>query len=107
MHKNKFTFGDFLSSQTESTELSPGIQSPGVLHQNLEIKVKAISPLLNFSNKNKEEEFENSIIEHVTSPETLKDISQVVGTPLDQETEDQFVERSMENLKAYLLKKFS
>ena len=104
MSKDTLTLENYLKHASVD---SKGSSTPLItLNQNLKNSLDVVSPLLRLSSKNKEQEFKQSVVEYVSSPETIKDISRVVGVPLEQETEDQFVERSMEKLKTYLLKKF-
>lgn len=103
---NNFTLDDYLTQESVNTTQIASRNPTLELTQNIKLNIKPLTPTLGLSNKNKEQEFENSIIEHIKSPETMKDISQVVGTPQANETEDQFVERSIKNISDYLLKKF-
>ena len=103
---NKLTLEDYLKQESANTT-QLATQNPTLeLTQNVKLNLKSLTPTLELNSKKKEQEFENSIIEHIKSPETMKDISQVVGTPLANENEDQFVERSIKNISDYLLKKF-
>src|SRR5690606_28664375 len=92
---NNFTLEDYLTQESVNTTQIASRNPTLELTQNIKLNIKPLTPTLGLSNKNKEQEFENSIIEHIKSPETMKDISQVVGTPQANETEDQFVERSI------------
>ncbi|WOE40717.1 hypothetical protein [Acinetobacter chinensis] len=57
------------------------------------------------SNK-KVEKFRNELTKDLQSPETIHEISTLVGVPLGNESEDQFVERSLSKIRAYLNSKF-
>lgn len=106
MPKTSFTLEQYLNQESRNSNLPIAQQPSFVLTEKLQHNLKALSPMLHLKSKDKEREFENSIIEHIKSPETMKDISQVVGTPQANETEDQFVERSIKNISDYLMKKF-
>lgn len=106
MPKNEFTLENFLKNETQNSNQVSVSKGNHVIAQNIHLNLKTLSPIINLKSKKKEQEFEDSIIDHINSPETMKEISKVVGTPLVSETEDQFVERSIKSISNYLLKKF-
>lgn len=106
MPKNEFTLEDFLKNKTQNSNQVSVFKGNHVIAQNIHLNLKSLSPIINLKSKKKEQEFEDSIIDHINSSETMKEISKVVGTPLASETEDQFVERSIKSISNYLLKKF-
>ena len=55
----------------------------------------------------KEEKFKEAIMQEVTSAKTINEISEVVGQPKKNETEEEFVDRSVKNIVTYLKNKFN
>ena len=46
-------------------------------------------------------------MQEVTSAKTINEISEVVGQPKKNETEEEFVDRSVKNIVTYLKNKFN
>jgi len=106
MPNKDFTLEDYLITKTTTTQLTTTNQQTLALANDIRVNIKSISPTLGLQSKKKEQQFEDSVVEYIKSPSTLKDISKVVGTPLDNESKDQFVERALNKLRDFLLKKF-
>lgn len=86
-----------ISTQNSKLELAGAINSSLGLITGI--------PLLSKSNK-KADEFRQLLVEHVKEPETLKGISNAIGVPKADETEDEFVKRSIDNIANFILKSF-
>lgn len=102
MPNNKFTLEDFMNNPSNSTGAivaTPRNELVSKLGQSI---VLSDLPL----DKSQASKFEKQIVEYVTSPDSIKSVSDVVGEPLENETEDEFVERSLKNITELLLKKF-
>ncbi|NNP75553.1 hypothetical protein A7P54_03850 [Acinetobacter sp. Ac_3412] len=102
MQNNQFTLEDFINTPSEPTGAivaTPKNELVSNLGQSI---VLSDLPL----DKSQASKFEKQIIEYVTSPNSIKSISDVVGEPLENESEDEFVERSLKNITELLLKKF-
>jgi hypothetical protein len=102
MPNKKFTLEDFINMPSESTTVavsSPKYELINNLNKSITLKDLSLS-------ESKAEKFKKQIVEYVTSPESIKSVSDTVGEPLDNETEDEFVERSLQNITKLLLKKF-
>jgi len=61
--------------------------------------------VLNLSKSDKEK-FTSKVIEIVNSDDVLDELSQSIGQPNDEETEDEFVNRAKSTLRNILTKKF-
>ncbi|MHA3054838.1 hypothetical protein E0H77_00610 [Acinetobacter sp. ANC 4633] len=94
---NKFTFLDFMNQSNSSTALVP-------ISAEAE---KQLVELEGFKGRPKEiKEFKDSVNSDLTSPQTLGEISNLIGEPKPNETEDEFVKRSMAKLTDYVTTKF-
>lgn len=106
MPNKELTLENFLNESDHSIQIST--QSPKIELKNaINSSIKLIPgiPLLNSSNK-KADEFRELLTNHVQEPETIKGISKAVGVPKPDETEDEFVERSIANITDFLLNSF-
>lgn len=102
MPNKNFTLEDFINTPSKSTTIavsSPKYELANNLNKSITLKDLSLSA-------SKAEKFKKQIVEYVTSPESIKSVSDIVGAPLDNETENEFVERSLQNIKKLLLKKF-
>ncbi|MCL1479677.1 MAG: hypothetical protein MH219_20235 [Marinobacter sp.] len=55
--------------------------------------------------KKQANEFSSEVMEISTSDKVIKELSEKVGTPLESETEDEFVQRASSALKSILMSK--
>ncbi|MBY8243605.1 hypothetical protein K6U58_03520 [Vibrio fluvialis] len=59
------------------------------------------------NSKSKADEFGREVTKLATSDEVILELSEVVGTPLPNESEDEFVERAKQSFKKILMAKLS
>lgn len=106
MPKQELTLENFLNDSNQTMQISTQ-NSKLELTDSINSSIKLIPgiPLLSNSNK-KADEFRQLLVDHVKEPQTLKGISDVVGVPKPEETEDEFVKRSIDNIANFLLKSF-
>lgn len=104
MPNNELTLEDFLTKSTSSELIAKNATQE--IAQSVRNNIQLSTLLSGMKEQDKAKEFEDSLVEHVSSPETIKEISKVVGTPKANETEDEFVERSISNIADYLMKSF-
>ncbi|WP_151803976.1 hypothetical protein [Acinetobacter bereziniae] len=104
MPKNELTLESFVNDSNQTKLISnqnSKLELDGAINSSLRL-ITGI-PLLNKSNK-KADEFRQLLVNHVKEPEILKGISNAVGAPKPDETEDEFVKRSIDNIANFLLK---
>lgn len=106
MPKKELTLENFLNDSDQTIQFS-SLNSKRELADAINSSIKLIPgiPLLSNSNK-KADEFRQLLVDHVNEPQTLKGISNAVGVPKPDETEDEFVNRSINNIANFLLKSF-
>ena len=89
----------------ETTNKSHGLTP---LKNSLTLQLNTIQLYSPFQAKQtKEEKFKEAIMQEVTSAKTINEISEVVGQPKKNETEEEFVDRSVKNIVTYLKNKFN
>ncbi|MBD2445866.1 hypothetical protein H6G76_01600 [Nostoc sp. FACHB-152] len=66
----------------------------------------AIGLSLGLANTQKAEEFSKGVANYATSDEVISSLSEKIGKPRDNETEQEFVERASQTLREILKKKF-
>ncbi|MHA3081905.1 hypothetical protein ACX1NX_01710 [Acinetobacter sp. ANC 5383] len=98
---NKFSFQDFINESSKNNNSSTAVAP---ISSALETSLSTLD--LFKGDQKKVKEFKDGINSDLTSPQTLGDISNLIGEPKLNETEDEFVKRSMDSLTDYLTKKF-
>lgn len=106
MTTNKYSLEQFIQQEEK---LSPKNQLPAnLIEKGVSNGIESVEvPLAGLLGSNKKvEKFRSELVKDLQSKETIHEISNLVGAPADDESEDQFVERSLSKLRTYLNNKF-
>ena len=104
MKDENFTFEDFIGKEKNS--LPANQQTINLAKQELIGSLGAISLISSLGSGSKATKFKNQLVADITSRESIKEISSMIGVPKDNETEDAFVERALGKISKYLDDKF-
>jgi len=96
MSKDNLTFKEFVQNQNLVPEISTTLQKSITTSM---VTSTSLTP-------SKAIKFKGDLISGATSPETISEISDLIGKPKDNESEDEFVNRSMDRLATFFTKKF-
>lgn len=102
MPNNSFTLEDFITN-SQNTGSSLVKSQKNELVTNLSTSITSVDLSLTNSQSKK---FEKQIVDYISSPATIKSISDLVGQPKENESEEEFVERSLNRISDFLHKKF-
>jgi hypothetical protein len=106
MATNKYSLQQFIEQEEKlslQNQLPTSLIEKGVSNG----IASASIPLAGLLGSNKKvEKFKNELIKDLQSKETIHEISNIVGVPENDESEDEFVERSIRKLRVYLNNKF-
>jgi len=105
---SKLSLKQFVNKEAEQR---PGDQSKTLPTKrkeeaSLEISSTILAASMSLT-KNQANEFSSKVMEVATSDNVIDELSEKVGTPLESETEDQFVQRASAVLKNILMSKLS
>ena len=104
MTTNQYTLFQFIQEEEKS---APQYQLPSNLIEKGVSNAIGSVPLINLLGSNKKvEEFKKELTSDLQSKGTLNEISRIVGTPLEDESEDDFVNRSLDKLRVFLNQKY-
>ncbi|MGD9699486.1 MULTISPECIES: hypothetical protein [unclassified Acinetobacter] len=104
MTTNQYTLFQFIQEEEKN---APQYLLPSSLIEKGVSNAIGSVPLANLLGSNKKvEEFKKELTSDLQSKETLNEISRIVGTPLDGESEDDFVNRSLGKLRVFLNQKY-
>gem|GEM_PF-3246194 len=106
MTSNKYSLQQFIE-QEEKHSLETKLPTK-LIEKGVSIGIgSALTPLVGLLGSNKKvEKFKSELVKDLHSEKTIREISNLVGVPTDNETEDQFVERSLNKLRTYLQFKY-
>ncbi|PJG67813.1 hypothetical protein [Acinetobacter seifertii] len=104
MNTDKYTFFKFIQEQEDKSHqrVLPSTR----IEQGVSAAIGSLPLVALLGSNKKVEKFRQALTQDLQSNETLKDISSIVGTPIDGETEDDFVNRSIDKLRIYLKQKY-
>lgn len=95
----------FSVKSVEALQAATAVSVTGFISTN--IVGTALGAAMGFNNNPKKaEQFSQQVTEYATNDEVITVLSQEIGEPKANETEDQFVERASESLRSILRKKF-
>ncbi len=102
------TFKEFYQ-QSQKFETTPTeFNLPATTAANIQA---VLSPMIGisslFSNTNKVEEFSKEVANYATSDDLISSLSEKIGKPKENETEQEFVERASHILREILKKRFN
>lgn len=89
---------------SEDTSTEPGLATNVALGVNLLVSSLGISSL--FSNSQQIEKFSQEVASYATGDDVISSVSEQIGQPRENETEEEFVERASQVLREILKKKF-
>ena len=104
MPSNQYTLAQFIQEEEKN---APQHLLPSRLIENGVSNAISSVPLASLLGSNKKvEKFKKELTSDLQSKETLNEISDIVGTPIDGESEDDFVNRSLGKLRVFLNQKY-
>ena len=104
MATNQYTLIQFI--REEEKNAPQNLLPSNLIEKGVSNAIESV-PLTSLLGSNKKvEKFKKELISDLQSNETLNEISNIVGTPVDGESEDDFVNRSLDKLRVFLNKKY-
>jgi hypothetical protein len=88
------------------SSLTPGLFSNSIVANVGQILLPTVGVLSVFSDSKKVEEFSKEVANYATSDDVISSLSEKIGTPRINETEQEFVERASNVLREILKNKF-
>ncbi|MBD2492410.1 hypothetical protein [Aulosira sp. FACHB-615] len=106
-YNNIEEFSKEIDTEIASTSpLTQGLISSTIIGSVGQVLLPTIGMLSVFSNAEKVEKFSKEVANYATSEDVISSLSEQIGTPTQDETEEEFVERASTILRNILKKKF-
>jgi len=104
MSDKDFTFEDFINDERSSLPINQQAITSAKL--GLSNSLSSINLISAIGSNSKADKFKNELVTELTSTETIKNISSLIGVPENNESEDEFVEKALSKISKYLDGKF-